>query len=62
MYTLFRKLYPEEEVKDFWRDLWAMQKRIPIIEAHSFVCVYVYTFLLNVCPLSKRPKTDPKVL
>ena len=31
VYTLFRKLYPSEEFKDFWRDLWGMQKKIPVI-------------------------------
>lgn len=36
-YTLFRKLYPEEELKDFYRDMWSMQKKMPIIQIHSFV-------------------------
>lgn len=30
-FALFRRLYPEEEPKDAWRDLWAMQKKVPII-------------------------------
>jgi hypothetical protein len=30
-YTLFRKLFPGEELKDFWRELWTMQKKMPII-------------------------------
>lgn len=61
LYTLYRKLFNYEELKDFWKDLWSMQKKIPIIEAHSFVFVYVCVFLLKVCPLEKRPsRLDPK--
>ena len=38
-----------------------MQKKFPIIEAHSFVFVYICVFLLRVCPLEKRPsRLDPK--
>ncbi len=60
-YSLFRKLYPEEDLKGFWKDLWFMQKKIPVIEAYSFVFVYVCIFLSNVCPLDKRPGSlDPK--
>lgn len=60
-FTLFRKLYPEEELKDVYRDLWLMQKKMPIIEARGFVCIYVCVFLLKVCPLSKRPRSlEPK--
>jgi len=41
--------------------MWTMQKKIPIIEAHSFVFVYVCVFMLKVCPLEKRPRSlDPK--
>ena len=61
-YTLFRKLFPGEELKNFWKDLWFMQKRQPIIEAHSFVFVYVCVFMKNVCPLERgKPSSiDPK--
>jgi WASH complex subunit 7 len=60
-YSLFRKLYPEEEFKGFWKELWFMQKKIPVLEAHSFVFVYVCIFLSKVCPLDKRPGSlDPK--
>lgn len=60
-YALFRKLYPDEEFKAVWKDLWLMQKKIPVLEAHSFVFVYVCIFLSKVCPLDKRPTSlDPK--
>jgi len=43
-----------------WRKLWAVQKKIPIIEAHSFVCVYICVFMQDVAPLQKKSKTmDP---
>jgi WASH complex subunit 7 len=45
-YTLFRKLFNFDELKDYWKQLWTMQKKVPIIEAHSFVFVYVCMFLL----------------
>ena len=60
-YSLYRKLYNFEDGKDFWKELWAMQKKVPIIEAHSFVFIYICMFLQNVCPLDKRPRSlDPK--
>ena len=61
-YSLFRRLFPGEELKNFWRDLWFMQKKIPIIEAHSFVFVYICVFLQRVCPLDRgKPSSiDPK--
>jgi hypothetical protein len=41
--------------------MWAMQKKIPIIEAHSFVFVYICIFLMRVCPLDRKPSSlDPK--
>ena len=60
-YSLFRKLYPSEDLKAVWKDMWAMQKKIPIIEAHSFVFVYICIFLMRVCPLDRKPGSlDPK--
>ena len=56
VYTLFRKLYPGEDFKDFWRDLWAMQKKVPVIEARSFVSVYICLFMQSVCPLKSKPR------
>lgn len=39
-----------------------MQKKIPIIEAHSFVCVYICVFMQEVVPLQKKSKSmDPPV-
>lgn len=31
VYALFRKLFPGEELKNLWRDIWALQKKVPII-------------------------------
>ena len=60
-YSLFRKLFPSEELKNFWKDLWFMQKKIPVLQAHSFVFVYVCFFLNRVCPLDRKPGSlDPK--
>jgi WASH complex subunit 7 len=50
-YSLYRKLFLWDELKDVWKDLWTMQKKIPIIEAHSFVFIYVCVFMQKVCPL-----------
>lgn len=62
-YALYRRLFPEEEGRDMWRKLWTMQKKIPIIEAHSFVCVYICVFMQDVAPLQKKSKSmDPPVL
>ena len=62
LYALFRKMFPDEEHRDFWKKLWTMQKKLPIIQAHSFVTVYVSSFMMEVTPLKKKAKTmDPKV-
>lgn len=38
-----------------------MQKKVPLIEARSFVSVYVCMFLNKVCPLRAKPRSiDPK--
>ena len=61
-YALYRKLFPGEEAREIWRKLWAMQKKIPIVEAHNFVCVYVCVFMQQVAPLSKKSRSmDPAV-
>ena len=62
LYALFRRLYPSEESRDFWKKMWTLQKKVPVISAHSFVCVYTANFLNLVTPLIKKTKSiDPKV-
>ena len=56
-YSLFRKLFPNEELKSLWKEMWTIQKKMPIIEAHSFVFVYVCVFLQRVCPLDRKPSS-----
>ena len=41
VFSFYKKLFPSEEFKDFWKKAWSFQKQIPIISAHSFVCVYI---------------------
>ena len=53
-YTLFRKLFSFDELKDFWKQLWTMQRKVPIVEAHSFVFVYICVFMTEVYPLDKK--------
>lgn len=31
VYAFFRKLYPSDELRDMWKDIWGLQKIIPII-------------------------------
>ena len=31
VYSLFRKLYPSEDLRDLWKDLWSIQKKVPIL-------------------------------
>ena len=62
VYSLYRKLYQAEEGKETWKAIWSMQKKIPIVQAHSFVCVYISNFMQTVCPLAKKKGLDPKVL
>lgn len=61
IFALYRKLFPSEDFKDFWKRLWSFQKKIPIVETHSFVCVYISTFMNSLCPISKKPSSmDPR--
>lgn len=61
IFALFKKLYPSEDLKDFWKKAWSFQKKIPIVEGHSFVCIYISTFMRTLCPISKFPSSaDPK--
>lgn len=61
VYALYRKLFPSEQFRDFWKNAWSFQKKIPLIQAHSFVCVYISSFMNTLCPLSKKPSSmDPK--
>lgn len=61
IFGFYKRLYPSEEFKDFWKKAWSFQKQIPIVSAHSFVCVYISFFMSSICPISKKPTTmDPK--
>lgn len=35
VYALVRKLYPNDEDRSLWKNLWSLQKRIPMVEGHS---------------------------
>lgn len=60
-YAFYRKIYPSDESRDVWKVMWESQKRIPIIEGYSYICVYISDFLTNLCPLTRPAKTrDPK--
>ncbi|EGR33140.1 hypothetical protein IMG5_060900 [Ichthyophthirius multifiliis] len=52
-------IFPKREDKKPFRLIWSLQKKCPIIEAYSHVYCYVYKFLSDVCPLSKKHSLDP---
>lgn len=61
IFALTKRLYPSEEFKDFWKKAWSFQKKIPLVEGHSFVSIYISTFIRNLCPISKKPSSaDPR--
>lgn len=31
IFALYKKLFPSEDFKDFWKNIWSFQKKIPII-------------------------------
>lgn len=35
VYALMRKLYPGDEDRSLWKNLWALQKKLPMVEGHS---------------------------
>lgn len=54
VYALVRKLYPNDEDRSLWKNLWSLQKRIPMVEGHSQVLCYLSKFLMEITPLSKK--------
>ena len=60
-YSLFRKLFDEQDSK-IYKKIWALQKMCPIIILYNNLCVNPGQFLSKKCPLSKPTKCDPKDL
>lgn len=51
VYALFRKIYPSEEERKTYKQMWTLQKKVPVIEGHVHVLIYVFKYLTDVCPL-----------
>ncbi|CAD8128339.1 unnamed protein product [Paramecium sonneborni] len=61
VYALVRQLYPNDENRDLWKNLWSLQKKIPMVDGHSQVLCYLSKFLMEVTPLTKKSQSmDPK--
>lgn len=58
-YSLFRKLFGEEDSK-IYKKIWALQQMCPIIILYNNLAVNPGTFLVKKCPLKKATKCDPK--
>ncbi len=58
-YSIYRKLFGIED-KDLFKKIWSLQKMCPIIILYNNLSVNAGNFLNNICPLKKKPTTDPK--
>jgi len=59
-YAFFRAIFPEEEDKKIYKNIWILQRKVPVLEGHTHIYCYVYRFLSEVCPLRKSTSLDPK--
>jgi hypothetical protein len=60
-YSLFRKLFGEEDSK-IYKKIWALQKMCPIIILYNNLSLNPGQFLYKKCPLKKPTKCDPSDL
>jgi len=61
VYALFRRIYPSEEERNTYKQMWMLQNKVPVIEGHVHVLMYVFKYLNDVCPLQKKSTSlDPK--
>lgn len=60
-YSLFRKLFQEEDSK-LYKKIWSMQKFCPLIILYNNLYCNPGQFLTKKCPLKKETKCDPKDL
>jgi hypothetical protein len=58
-YSLYRKLFQEEDSK-VYKNIWALQKLCPIIILYNNLSINPGHFLINKCPLKKATRTDPE--
>ena len=48
VYALFRKIYPSEEERKTYKLFWALQKKIPVVEGHCHILIYLFKYLNEV--------------
>ncbi len=61
LYTLYTNMF-QDEAKDIWKKAWSIQTKLPLLQVHYYVCVYICEFMTQICPLKKIPRSiDPKV-
>ncbi|KRW98285.1 hypothetical protein PPERSA_01723 [Pseudocohnilembus persalinus] len=59
-YAFYRTLYPNDEDKKLYKQLWQIQRKCPVVITFNHVVCYIYKFLTDVCPISKKCTLDPK--
>lgn len=57
-YSLFRKLFGEEDSK-IYKKIWVLQKMCPLIILYNNLSLNPGHFLFKKCPLKKATKCDP---
>ena len=60
-YALYRKLFPDHEDRDLWKNIWHIQKRCPVLIVGSHIILNVAEFMEKIVPLSRKSRgRDPK--
>lgn len=58
-YSIYRKLFGVEDSKLF-QQIWSLQLHCPVIVVYNNLTLNAGQFLVNICPLKKKVKCDPK--
>lgn len=59
-YSLYRTMFTKKEDSSLYKKIWSLQNYCPLISVYGSLTLNVGNFMEAVCPLKKRPKTDPK--
>ena len=61
LYGLYRRLFPQNEDRNLWKQFWTIQKKVPIIIVGSHLVFSIPDYMQNIVQLSRKAMTkDPR--
>ena len=61
LYALYRRLFPQNEDRNLWKQFWSVQKKVPIIIVGAHLVFSVPDFMRNIVQLSRKALSkDPR--